>query len=103
MSIGSISGGALPSIAGTLPDLFRRPDDAAPSRGDEAPLASRNGGDGPRDERATGAARTPDDTTRMLARHAALGPLTYGRRPDAVAAQSSAPISHRGALLDVRG
>jgi hypothetical protein len=55
------------------------------------------------DEQRALAARTSDDTARLLARRAALGPLTYGRRMMPVDAPPAAPIGMRGAHLDVRG
>lgn len=93
---------ALPSLAGTLPDLFRRTDDAAPRTDDvRAQTATLDRHDS-RDADA-GETRTSEDVTRMIARHAALGPLTYGRRAMTAAAAPAAPISLRGAHLDVRG
>jgi hypothetical protein len=95
----------LPAHAGALPDLFRRNDalasrseDPAPARGADDPSRE------PRDDeqRALSAGRS-DDTTRMLARRAALGPITYGRRMESAGALPSAPIGMRGAHLDVRG
>ncbi|HYW49278.1 MAG TPA: hypothetical protein VE861_01660 [Gemmatimonadaceae bacterium] len=100
MSISSLTSG-LPS---TLPDLFRRTE-GAPARGDDAG-ASGNATDAanPDDQRALAArSNTTEDTTRLLARRAALGPLTYGRRAVPANAPAAAPIGMRGALLDVRG
>lgn len=94
----------LPSLGGVLPDLFRR-NDGATVRGDDTTTAS-SAGDamtaGGDDSRAL-AARTSDDTARLLARRAALGPLTYGRRMVSADAPPAAPIGLRGAHLDVRG
>ncbi len=94
----------LPSLAGALPDLFRR-NDAAVVRGDELQLDARTTDDAGAadDQRATHHARRSEDTTRLLARRAALGPLTYGRRMEPAAAPAAAPIGMRGAHLDVRG
>lgn len=98
MLISALTSG-LPSV---LPDLFRRTD-AAPVRSD-ASAASGNAADttGADDQRAL-MARSNEDTTRLLARRAALGPLTYGRRTIPATAPAAAPIGMRGALLDVRG
>jgi hypothetical protein len=92
-------------LPGTLPDLFRRPD-SAPARTDDAMSSGTSAtattamhADGQRAQTA----RIADDTTRMLARHAALGPLTYGRSMLSAAAPAAAPIGMRGAHLDVRG
>lgn len=95
----------LPAHAGALPDLFRRNDPLA-SRSDDAALA-RGTDDTQREpqgdeQRALSAGRS-DDTTRILARRAALGPITYGRRMESAGALPSAPIGMRGAHLDVRG
>ncbi len=92
----------LPALAGALPDLFRRNDGAA-VRGDEPAQASTAADASTNDEQRTLAARTSDDTTRLLARRAALGPLTYGRRMMTADAPAAAPIGMRGAHLDVRG
>ena len=93
----------LPSLAGALPDLFRR-NDAAMIRSDEPPVDPRTTDDaGAADDQRAMHARTPEDTTRMLARRAALGPLTYGRRMEPFAAPAAAPFGMRGAHLDVRG
>jgi len=90
-------------LPGTLPDLFRRPE-SAPARTDDGMSSGTSAtatmhADEPRAQ----AARIADDTTRMLARHAALGPLTYGRSMMSAAAPAAAPIGMRGAHLDVRG
>ncbi len=93
----------LPSLAGALPDLFRR-NDAAVIRGDESQLDARTTDDaGTADDQRAMHARRSEDTTRLLARRAALGPLTYGRRMEPAAAPAAAPIGMRGAHLDVRG
>ncbi len=93
----------LPALAGALPDLFRR-NDSAPIRGDDAPAAANTAADASTpDEQRAMTARASDDTTRMLARRAALGPLTYGRRAMPVDAPAAAPIGMRGVHLDVRG
>ena len=96
----------LPSLAGALPDLFRR-NDSTSVRGDDAPShqsANASAGDPTHgDEQRALAARTSDDAARLFARRAALGPLTYGRRMAPSDAPSAAPIGMRGAHLDVRG
>lgn len=93
----------LPALAGALPDLFRRTD-GAPIRGDESHAAGNTASDASTtDERRAMSARTADDTTRMLARRAALGPLTYGRRALPASAPAATPIGMRGVHLDVRG
>ncbi|MDZ7630624.1 MAG: hypothetical protein U5K74_04485 [Gemmatimonadaceae bacterium] len=93
----------LPSLAGALPDLFRR-SDGAPVRGDDAaPQGAGDPATPAHDEQRALAARASDDTVRMLARRAALGPLTYGRRMVPTDAPAPAPIGMRGAHLDVRG
>jgi hypothetical protein len=90
-------------LPNSLPDLFRRPESAA-VRADDRPVAAQATADTSHpDDRAALAARTTDDTTRMLARRAALGPLTYGRSMLPAAAPDAAPIGMRGAHLDVRG
>ena len=91
----------LPNVAGALPDLFRRKD-AVAVRGDDTAV-QHTAADATTDEQHAMTARTSDDTTRMLARRAALGPLTYGRRMMTVDAPAATPIGMRGALLDVRG
>jgi hypothetical protein len=92
----------LPATAGALPDLFRRTENAAVRRDDAGGTAS--GSDAATgDEQRALAARASDDTARLLARRAALGPITYGRRPVAADAPQSAPIGMRGVHLDVRG
>ena len=94
------------SLPGVLPDLFRRPEQA-PARTDDAtpstPTATGTATAAPGDEQRTLAARTTDDTNRLLARRAALGPLTYGRSTMPAAAPAAPPIGMRGAHLDVRG
>ncbi len=94
----------LPSLAGALPDLFRRAD-SAPLRGDESAAASNSTAGDPstRDDQRALAASTSDDTARLFARRAALGPLTYGRRMATSDAPPAAPVGMRGAHLDVRG
>ncbi|MBC7843027.1 MAG: hypothetical protein H7099_11975 [Gemmatimonadaceae bacterium] len=93
----------LPALAGALPDLFRR-NDSAPIRGDESHAAASTASDASTtDEQRAMTARNSDDTTRLLARRAALGPLTYGRRALPVDAPAAAPIGMRGVHLDVRG
>jgi len=93
-------------LPGTLPDLFRRPESAPARMPDEppgAPGANASATAAQADEQRSQVARTTDDTTRMLARRAALGPLTYGRSMMPAAAPAAAPIGMRGAHLDVRG
>jgi hypothetical protein len=93
----------LPSLAGALPDLFRR-NDAAVLRGDEPKVDARTTDDAATtDDQRAMQARSSEDTTRLLARRAALGPLTYARRMEPADAPASAPIGMRGAHLDVRG
>lgn len=92
----------LPSLAGALPDLFRRKDGGM-VRSDESQAAGTTADPSLNDEQRALSARASEDTTRMLARRAALGPLTYGRRPAPTDAPTSAPIGMRGAHLDVRG
>jgi hypothetical protein len=92
----------LPNVAGALPDLFRRKD-AVAVRGDETAAQNTAADAATTDEQRAMTARTSEDTTRMLARRAALGPLTYGRRMMAADAPAAAPIGMRGAHLDVRG
>jgi len=100
MSISSLTA-QRPQLPGTMPDLFRRGDPIA-IRGEEstptesAPDAS-NGG-----QRAL-LARGSDDAALLLARRAALGPLTYGRRSMPADAPAAAPSGMRGVHLDVRG
>lgn len=100
MSISSLTSG-LPS---TLPDLFRRTG-SAPARGDDAAVAGGTADAANSDDQRALAARndTTEDSTRLLARRAALGPLTYGRRALPANAPGAAPVGMRGALLDVRG
>ena len=94
----------LPGLAGALPDLFRRPD--AASRGVDAGIArpdtAADATDDAPQQRAL-AAGPGDDVTRLLARRAALGPLTYGRRMVPADAPAAAPSGLRGVHLDVRG
>ena len=93
----------LPSLAGALPDLFRR-GDAGAIRGDELQSDPRTATDSASgDEQRAMHARTADDTARLLARRAALGPLTYGRRMMPAETPAAAPVGLRGAHLDVRG
>ncbi len=96
----------LPSLAGALPDLFRR-NDSTSVRGDDASTNSASnptaGDPTSGDEHRALAARTSDDTAQLFARRAALGPLTYGRRMASSDAPPAAPIGMRGAHLDVRG
>ena len=93
----------LPSLAGALPDLFRR-GDAGAIRGDEPQSDARNATDSTSsDDPRAMHARTADDTTRLFARRAALGPLTYGRRMLSPDTPAAAPVGMRGAHLDVRG
>jgi hypothetical protein len=93
----------LPATAGALPDLFRRTDRMA-ERGDDTTPAPRAGDDAlAGDEQRALAARASDDTTRLLARRMALGPLTYGARMASTDDRTAAPIGMRGAHLDVRG
>lgn len=97
----------LPSLVGSLPDLFRRPGAASgwPADG-STPTGT---GAGTTAESATDEqqraflARANDETTRLLARRAALGPLTYGRRALPADAPAAAPVGMRGTHLDVRG
>lgn len=95
----------LPGQAGALPDLFRRTDAASARPGDTGIGADAPGvrSDAGRDDPRALSAGTSDDTTRLLARHAALGPLTYGRRMVPFNAPASVPVGMRGAHLDVRG
>ena len=93
----------LPSLAGALPDLFRRTDSTS-VRGDDSRHDARTTDDaGSTDDQRAMHARSSEDTTRLMARRAALGPLTYGRRMEPAAAPAAAPIGMRGAHLDVRG
>jgi hypothetical protein len=92
----------LPSLAGALPGLFRRNDGTA-VRADDAGSTTAKGDPSTRDEQRALSAHSTDDSTRMLARRAALGPLTYGRRALSSDAPAAAPVGMRGAHLDVRG
>ncbi len=92
----------LPRVAGALPDLFRRNDTVTERSDDTAAQQTATDAATAEDQRAL-TARSSDDTTRLLARRAALGPLTYGRRMMAADAPAAAPIGMRGAHLDVRG
>ena len=94
----------LPSLAGALPDLFRR-NEPALIRGDDAQPDTRASADTSNTDDPRGAmhARSADDTTRLLARRAALGPLTYGRRMAQADLPAAAPVGLRGTHLDVRG
>lgn len=100
MSISSLTA-QLPQLPGTMPDLFRRGDSIA-IRGEESrPTdAASDGSSG--DQRAL-LARGSDDAALLLARRAALGPLTYGRRSMPADAPPAAPSGMRGVHLDVRG
>lgn len=92
-------------LPGVLPDLFRRPENS-PARTDDAtatPAGNTAANATQQDEQRALATRTSDDTSRLLARRAALGPLTYGRSTMPAAAPAAAPIGMRGAHLDVRG
>ncbi|MCC7052689.1 MAG: hypothetical protein IT355_05440 [Gemmatimonadaceae bacterium] len=92
----------LPTLAGALPDLFRRPD--AGPRGVDGTTARPDGGaTDSADGTPARTAGTDDDISRMLARRAALGPLTYGRRMAPADAPAAAPAGLRGVHLDVRG
>lgn len=94
----------LPSVAGALPDLFRRPDATALRGEDTADTqSSRDHTSTASDDQRALAARSSDDTNRMIARRAALGPLTYGRRMASTDSPLPGPIGLRGAHLDVRG
>ena len=94
-------------LPGVLPDLFRKPEQTAPRTDDASTGAPHDAGtaaaSAQADEQRAHTMRTPDDTTRILARHAALGPLTYGRSMMPAATPAAAPIGLRGAHLDVRG
>ena len=92
----------LPTLAGALPDLFRR-NDPTPVHGEDAPHNARAADASTTDDQRAMNARTSDDTTRLLARRAALGPLTYGRRMVPTDRPAAAPMGLRGAHLDVRG
>ncbi len=89
-------------LPGALPDLFCRTE-TMPTRTDDGAATGTTTADAQGDESRAHASRTTDDTTRMLARRAALGPLTYGRSTMPAAAPAAAPIGMRGAHLDVRG
>ncbi len=89
-------------LPGALPDLFRRTENV-PARSDDSAAAGTATTDAQADDQRALAARSADDTTRLLARRAALGPLTYGRSMMPAAAPAAAPIGMRGAHLDVRG
>jgi hypothetical protein len=92
----------LPTLAGSLPDLFRRPEASARSVdiAGARPDGTTANGDDRASQRAPGAG---DDATRRLARRAALGPLTYGRRMTSTDTPTPAPAGLRGVHLDVRG
>jgi hypothetical protein len=93
----------LPTLAGALPDLFRR-NDTAPIQGDEPHAAPSTSADtSTAEEQRAMNARSTEDATRLQARRLALGPLTYGRRMVAADVPAAAPIGMRGAHLDVRG
>lgn len=89
-------------LPGALPDLFRRTDGVSARHDDSAAAGTATADAHPDDHRAL-ASRTTDDTTRFLARRAALGPLTYGRSMRSAAVSAAAPTGMRGAHLDVRG
>jgi hypothetical protein len=98
----------LPAHAGALPDLFRRADvvaqhDDNTSHAHGKAHAKAHGDPSRADDQHALLARASDDDTRMFARRAALGPLTYGRRALPVNAAAAAPIGMRGTHLDVRG
>lgn len=94
----------LPTLVGALPDLFRRPDAATGRSTDTMPTSTGTAADAASDDAPRALlARTNDETTRLLARRAALGPLTYGRRAVPADAPAAAPVGLRGAHLDVRG
>jgi hypothetical protein len=103
VSISSLTA-TLPSLTGSLPDLFRRGDSVAP-RGDDAAAAPQTDAASADERRAPHAmlAQGHEDTARVLARRAALGPLTYGRRSEMTERPAAAPVGMRGAYLDVRG
>lgn len=97
-------------LPGVLPDLFRKPEQAAPRPDDATPNTtttaqqSATAAQAQADDARAQLLRTSDDTARLLARRAALGPLTYGRSmPPAATTPAAAPIGLRGAHLDVRG
>lgn len=92
----------LPSLAGALPDLFRR-NDPGTIRSDDAMSDARGTSDALTDDQRALHARTNDDATRQLPRRAVLGPLTYGRRMASADLPAAAPVGLRGAFLDVRG
>jgi hypothetical protein len=93
----------LPSLAGSLPDLFRRNDSGA-VRGDDATADARRTDDASTaDDSRMLHARPHDDNTRPLTRRTVLGPLTYGRRMASAELPAAAPVGLRGANLDVRG
>jgi len=100
MSISSLTA-QLPQLPGTMPDLFRRGDPIA-IRGEES--TPREGApDASSGDPRTLLARGSDDAALLLARRAALGPLTYGRRSMPADAPAAAPSGMRGVHLDVRG
>lgn len=103
MSISSLTA-TLPSLTGSLPDLFRRDERLSP-RADDASVSPQADAASTDERRAQHPmlAQAHEDTARVLARRAALGPLTYGRRTELVDSPASAPSGMRGAYLDVRG
>jgi hypothetical protein len=103
VSISSLTA-TLPSRTGSLPDLFRRGDSVAP-RSDDASAALQTDASSAEERRAPHSmlAQGHEDTARVLARRAALGPLTYGRRSELAESPTAAPVGMRGAYLDVRG
>lgn len=100
MSLSSLTA-QLPQLPGTMPDLFRRGDSTA-IRGEESKPADTAPDASSGDQRAL-LARSSDDVALLLARRAALGPLTYGRRSIPADASPAAPSGMRGVHLDVRG
>ena len=100
MSLSSLTA-QLPQLPGTMPDLFRRGDSSA-IRGEESKSADMAPDASSGDQRAL-LARGSDDVALLLARRAALGPLTYGRRSIPADAPAAAPSGMRGVHLDVRG
>ncbi|MBC7563751.1 MAG: hypothetical protein H7305_12645 [Gemmatimonadaceae bacterium] len=101
MSLSSLTA-QLPQLPGTMPDLFRRGDSTA-IRGEESKSADMAPDASSGDQRALLLARGSDDVALLLARRAALGPLTYGRRSIPADAPAAAPSGMRGVHLDVRG
>lgn len=100
MSISSLTA-QLPQLPGTMPDLFRRGDSIAIRGDDSKPTESAP--DASSGEQRSLLTRGSDDAALLLARRAALGPLTYGRRSMPANAPAVAPSGMRGVHLDVRG